>query len=164
MEFKKLNISNLNPSEYNPRVGLEPGDMDYEKLKQSIQKFGHVQPIVWNETTGNIVGGHQSVKVLQELGETEVDCIVINMDIQNEKALNIALNKISGRWDIDKLAAIIDELVEEGLAEFTGFGEKEIERITQQCEDAIQELGEIDTNDFSEESFSNKCPRCGFLY
>ena len=110
MKLKKMKISNLNVAKYNPRVELTTGDVDYEKLKQSIVKFGHVQPIVWNEQTGNVVGGHQTLKILEKLGKQEVDCVVVDLDEKEEKTLNIALNKISGRWDIDKLSELMSEL------------------------------------------------------
>lgn len=164
MKIVNKAIDQLNPAPYNPRVDLQPGDPDYEKLKKSIQEFGCVQPIVWNEATGNVVGGHQSLKILKELGYTEVNCVVVNMDEPHEKALNLALNKITGQWDMDKLSEIIGDLTKEGMVEFTGFSEKEIARITEQSEQVINEVGEVDTEDFNEESFQNKCPRCGFLY
>lgn len=164
MKTRRINIEQLNPATYNPRIDLEPGDPDYERLKQSISKFGHVQPIVWNENTGNIVGGHQSLKVLKDLGYTEVDCVVVNLEDAEEKTLNIALNKISGRWDMEKLSILMDELVGDGLATFTGYSEYEIQRITSQIEQSINEAVELDTQQFAEEAFQNKCPRCGFLF
>ena len=164
MKTKKMKVKELNPAFYNPRIDLEPGDPDYEKLKQSISKFGHVQPIVWNERTGNVVGGHQSLKVLEELGYTEVDCVIVNLGEAEEKALNIALNKINGRWDIGKLSDIMNELVEEGIAELTGYSEDEIVRLTSQIEQAVNADGELNAGKFAEETFRNKCPRCGFLF
>lgn len=164
MKTRKMKIEKLNPATYNPRIDLEPGDPDYEKLKQSISRFGHVQPIVWNELTGNVVGGHQSLKVLKDLGYVEVDCIVVNLPELEEKTLNIALNKISGRWDIDKLSDLMEELADEGLAVFTGYSEDEIERLTAQIEETIGVSKELSAKEFAEEAFQNKCPRCGFLY
>lgn len=164
METRKMRIEELNPAFYNPRIDLEPGDPDYEKLKQSINKFGHVQPIVWNKRNGNIVGGHQSLKVLKDLGYTEVDCVIVDLDNSEEKALNIALNKISGRWDIDKLSELMNELVEDGLADLTGYSEDEIERLTSQIEQTINAVEELNAEEFAEEAFQNKCPRCGFLF
>ena len=164
METKKMKIENLNLTFYNPRVDLVPGDPDYEKLKQSINKFGHVQPIVWNKHTKNIVGGHQSLKVLKDLGYTEVDCVIVDLKESEEKALNIALNKISGRWDIDKLSELMRELVDEGLAGVTGYSEREIQRLTSQVEQSVIAGGELNVKEFAEEAFPNKCPRCGFLF
>ncbi len=110
MQIEKIKIDKLNPAEYNPRKDLKPGDSEYEKLKQSIQTFGYVEPVLWNKRTGNIIGGHQRYKVLVELGQTEIDCVVVDMDLENEKALNIALNKVSGDWDKDKLMLLISDL------------------------------------------------------
>lgn len=158
MKTRKMKIKELNPAPYNPRIDLEPGDPDYEKLKQSIEKFGHVQPIVWNERTGNVVGGHQSLKVLVDLGYAEADCVVVDLDDSEEKTLNIALNKISGRWDIDKLSELMDELAGAGMAELTGYSEDEIERLTSQIEQTVNAAGELNADDFAEEAFQNKCP------
>ena len=62
-----------------------------------------MEPIIWNKTTGNVVGGHQRLKVLTALGYKEIDCVVVDLDEQREKALNVALNKISGEFDIPLL-------------------------------------------------------------
>ena len=106
----KKNIQDLIPAAYNPRKDLQPGDPEYEKLKRSLDEFGYVEPVIWNKRTGNVVGGHQRLKVLQQEGISEIDCVVIDMDTEKEKALNIALNKISGDWDTDKLALLITDL------------------------------------------------------
>ena len=164
MEVKKKNIADLRPSAYNPRVELQEGDPEYDKLRDSIEKFGHVQLVVWNQRTGNVVGGHQTLKVLKDLGYTEVDCAIVNLDISEEKALNIALNKISGRWDMEKLGQVMEELLEEGLATYTGYDEREIEHMLEDIINDIQETGEIDTGEYQEDAFEHKCPRCGFLF
>jgi len=122
MKIEKIPIDRLNPAAYNPRKDLKPGDPEYEKLLQSIDEFGYVEPIVWNERTGNIVGGHQRFKVLQQLGWDEIDCVVVDMDDMREQALNIALNKISGAWDKPKLAEILQRLEERGFnLDLTGY-------------------------------------------
>lgn len=164
METRKISIEELASAAYNPRVDLAAGDPDYEKLKRSIEKFGHVQPIVWNKRTGNIVGGNQSLKVLKDLGYTEADCVIVDLGMPEEKALNVALNKISGRWDIGRLSEIMGELIEEGLSELTGYSEDEIARLTSQAEQYIRSDGELDPGNFADEAFKNKCPRCGFLF
>ena len=164
MKTERKRIEDLKPAAYNPRVMLEKGDPDYEKLKNSIQKFGHVQPIVWNKRTGNVVGGHQSLKVLSDLGETDVDCVVVDLPLAEEKTLNIALNKISGRWDMEKLSAIIEELVDEGLEIYTGYEAREIDQIMEELVSEISEERELNIADFEEAAFEHKCPRCGFLF
>ncbi len=110
MLIEKKNTTDLLPADYNPRKDLKPGDAEYEKLKRSIEQFGYVEPVIWNKTTGRVVGGHQRLKVLMDMGMIEVDCVVVEMDEEKEKALNIALNKISGDWDKDKLALLIADL------------------------------------------------------
>jgi len=96
MNIQKIPAAYLNPAAYNPRKDRKPGDKDYEKLKRSIAEFGYVEPVIWNIRTGNVVGGHQRLKVLVDLGHTEIDCVVVDLDPQREKALNVALNKIQG--------------------------------------------------------------------
>jgi DNA modification methylase len=110
MLIEKKNTAELLPADYNPRKDLRPGDPEYDKLKRSIEQFGYVEPVIWNKVTGCVVGGHQRLKVLIDMGITEVECVVVEMDVEKEKALNIALNKISGEWDKEKLALLIADL------------------------------------------------------
>ena len=86
MEIRKVPVSMLNPAAYNPRKNLKPGDAEYQKLARSLDKFGCVEPVVWNERTGNVVGGHQRLKVLIAAGETELDVSVVNLSDADEKA------------------------------------------------------------------------------
>ena len=128
MLIEKKKTAELLPAEYNPRKDLKPGDAEYEKLKRSIEQFGYVEPVIWNKTTGRVVGGHQRLKVLMDMGHTEVDCVVVEMDEEKEKALNIALNKISGEWDKDKLALLIADLQGTDFdVSLTGFEPAEID-------------------------------------
>lgn len=130
MIIEKKNTADLLPADYNPRKDLKPGDAEYEKLKRSIEQFGYVEPIIWNQTTGRVVGGHQRLKVLIDMGMTEVDCVVVTMDEEKEKALNIALNKISGDWDKDKLALLIADLQSADFdVSLTGFEPAEIDAL-----------------------------------
>ena len=130
MIIEKKNTADLLPADYNPRKDLKPGDAEYEKLKRSIEQFGYVEPIIWNQTTGRVVGGHQRLKVLMDMGMTEVDCVVVAMDEEKEKALNIALNKISGDWDKDKLALLIADLQGADFdVSLTGFEPAEIDAL-----------------------------------
>jgi ParB-like chromosome segregation protein Spo0J len=127
MQVNKIPISQLNPAKYNPRKDLKPGDPEYKKLKRSMQEFGYVEPIVWNKRSGNIVGGHQRYKVLLDMGMSEVDCVVVDLDETKEKALNLALNKIQGDWDYEKLRDIINELEELGTdITLTGFDVEDV--------------------------------------
>ena len=130
MEIQKIPAARLNPAAYNPRVDLKPGDKEYEKLKRSINEFGYVEPVIWNRQTGNVVGGHQRLKVLMDLGQTEIDCVVVDLDLAREKALNIALNKIQGDWDEDKLAAIMADFDAEAFdVSLTGFDANEVDAL-----------------------------------
>lgn len=128
MIIETISIKKINPAPYNPRKDLRPGDEEYEKLKRSMQEFGYVEPLVWNKRTGNLVGGHQRLKILISEGATEVQVSVVDMDLEKEKALNIALNKISGDWDDEKLAALLQELSDSPIGiELTGFNQEELD-------------------------------------
>ena len=130
MTIETLKVERLLPADYNPRKDLKPGDAEYEKLKRSIEQFGYVEPVIWNKTTGRVVGGHQRLKVLLDMGINEVECVVVEMDEEKEKALNIALNKISGEWDKDKLALLISDLQGTDFdVSLTGFEPAEIDAL-----------------------------------
>ncbi|HAP3794536.1 site-specific DNA-methyltransferase [Enterococcus faecalis] len=131
MKFEKMKLSELRPADYNPRVELKPGMEEYEKLKQSILEFGFVDPPIFNKRTGNLVGGHQRVSVAKDLGIGEIEVSIVDLPIEKEKALNIALNKISGQWDEDKLALLLNELDENEL-NISGFTDKEIQEVIDQ--------------------------------
>ena len=137
MRIETLSLGDLNPADYNPRKDLQPGDSEYEKLKRSLAEFGYVEPVIWNKTTGHIVGGHQRLKVLADLGFESVDCVVVELDETREKTLNIALNKISGDWDESKLALLIADLDASDFdAELTGFDEAEIQAMIGSLDEA----------------------------
>lgn len=149
MKIVEKKIDELNPAEYNPREDLQPEDKEYQKLKKSIQEFGYVDPVIFNERTGRIVGGHQRLKVLKELGYETIQAVVIDIEEQKEKALNIALNKISGRWDEAKLKdLLIDIDTGEFDIELTGFDENEVEKLINKFVDVEEEKPEYE---FAEE-------------
>jgi DNA modification methylase len=128
MKIERISIDRINPAPYNPRVDLQPGDAEYEKLQRSIEQFGCVEPLVWNSRTGHLVGGHQRFKILLAQGHREVEVSVVDLALDQEQALNIALNKIQGDWDLPKLAALLDDLakVPDFDVSLTGFDEAEI--------------------------------------
>ncbi|MGL9922635.1 site-specific DNA-methyltransferase [Enterococcus sp. DIV1758] len=129
MHIKKMKLSDLKVAEYNPRVNLKPGMQEYEKLKQSILEFGFVDPPIYNIQTGNLVGGHQRVAVARELGLfNEIEVSVVNLPLNKEKALNVALNKISGQWDEEKLYVLLNELDDETVS-LTGFDTEEVDSL-----------------------------------
>ena len=124
------NTADLLPADYNPRKDLKPGDEEYEKLKRSLETFGYVEPVIWNKTTGRVVGGHQRLKVLMDMGMSEIHCVVVELSEEKEKALNVALNKISGEWDNDKLALLLADLQGEDFdVSLTGFEPAEIDAL-----------------------------------
>jgi ParB-like chromosome segregation protein Spo0J len=164
MDIRKIPVSKINPAPYNPRIDLQPGAPEYEKLKRSIQEFGYVEPLVWNEQTGNLVGGHQRFKILVEQGTTEIEVSVVSLDEIQEKVLNVALNKISGDWDEEALATLLSELHEAGVdIDLSGFDEVDLKRM----------LGDIEIPNFEEGTEEDqgdlgvlnsklvKCPHCG---
>lgn len=136
MEIRTLKAAQLNPAAYNPRRDLRPGDKEYEDLKNSLEHWGYIEPIVWNETTGNVVGGHQRLKLLLAQGQEDIDVSVVRLNEAEEKALNIALNKISGEWDDEKLAELLEELENDPDIEaaLTGFDEDEIAELMESLE------------------------------
>lgn len=148
MEFKKIKIEQLIHADYNPRKDLKSGDSEYEKIKRSIQEFGYVEPVIVNrhgceEDKYLIVGGHQRTKVLKDLGYEEIDCVVVDMDKNKEKALNIALNKITGEWDFDQLAVLMEELkLEDYDLELTGFDFSEAEQLLDSLKDEDDQVEE----------------------
>jgi DNA modification methylase len=136
MIVQKIPVSEINPAKYNPRKDLKPGDPAYEKLKRSMTEFGYVEPIIWNEETGNIVGGHQRYKILLEAGHTEVECVVVKLPADKEKALNVALNKVTGDWEVKALAELLNDLNEQDFdLTLTGFDAAEIEDLFSQVHD-----------------------------
>lgn len=144
MEIRKVNINLLNPAEYNPRIDLQKGDDEYNKLERSIKQFGYIDPIIWNEQTGNVVGGHQRLKILIDSGELEVEVSVVNLSIDDEKVLNVSLNKIAGGWENKKLSDLFEELkLTEVDISLTGFSDEEIAKIK----------AEFETNEIVDDDF-----------
>lgn len=120
MEIVKVNINELISPKYNPR---QITDDEMEKLKNSINEFGYISPIIVNKHNNHIVGGNQRCLALKQLGYNMIDVIYINEpDINKEKALNIRLNNLSGEWDKNKLQNILDDLkLQEFDVSLTGF-------------------------------------------
>ena len=147
MDIQKVAVEKLNPAKYNPRKNLKPGDPEYEKLKRSIETFGYVEPIIWNKQTGQIVGGHQRYKILVDQGATEVDCVIVDKDENEEKALNVVLNKVSGDWDLPKLADLLSELDNSMFdVSLTGFEAAEIDELFSEVHDKDVQDDEFDAD------------------
>ncbi|MGE9880297.1 site-specific DNA-methyltransferase [Bacillus velezensis] len=127
MNIKNIRVEEINPAPYNPRIDLQPGDPEYDALKKSIEQFGYIDPLIWNEKTGHLVGGHQRYKILMENKPKEITVSVVYLNEDEEKALNIALNKISGDWDEYKLEQVLLELkVANFDMSLTGFSDEEL--------------------------------------
>lgn len=137
MQIKRMPVTALKPAKYNPRKDLKPGDPAYEKIKRSLLDFGYVDPVIWNEVTGNIVGGHQRFKVLTAEGATEIDCVVVHIENpQDERALNIALNKAVGEWEPKALADLLSDLQLTGYdLGATGFDAAEVDELFSKVHD-----------------------------
>lgn len=113
LERRTVRLADMRPSDYNPRIRLEKGSPGYEELRRSLIEFGETGGIVWNETTGNIVGGHQRYFVLLDEGVEECEVTVVNLDEQRERVLNIRLNKPASDWDLNQLAIVVGEMEDE---------------------------------------------------
>lgn len=137
MQIERKRISDLNRATYNPRIDLIPGDPEYENLRRSITTYGLLIPVIWNKRTNNVVGGHQRLTVLENEGETEVDVSVVDLDPMQERQLNVALNKIEGGWDEEKLGALLAELGDD--ATLTGFNQQEIDSLTNDIDSLIDD-------------------------
>ena len=101
MIIEKKQIADLIPAPYNPRQSTAKQE---QHLKESLEKFGLVEPIIYNKQTGYIVGGHFRVRELKKLGIKEVECVIVDLNEADEKELNIRLNANTGGWDWDTLA------------------------------------------------------------
>lgn len=158
MKTRIIDINSLNQADYNPRIELKEGMAEWNALNNSLQKFGLVVPIIINEKNNTIISGHQRISALKAQGETQAEAVVLNLDENNEKQLNIALNKIQGKWDFDKLEQMLENMTEEEK-KYTGFLESRFEQI-----DKVVEIGEeIETKKETKEkpfyiyvSFDNK--------
>ena len=147
MEIKELPLKELKPAAYNPRKKLKKGDKEYEKIKQSLLKFGYVDPIIVNEDL-TVIGGHQRLTVLKDLDYETAKCVIVNLPKEDEKALNIALNKITGQWDEALLADLLLDLQESDFSlDLTGFEPPEIDDILSNVHDKELSEDEFDVEE-----------------
>ena len=117
MNIEKIEINKLKPATYNPR---QISTKQYNDLKKSIQKFDLVDPIIVNKDM-TVIGGHQRLKICKELKYKDVDCVVLDLSKEQERELNVRLNKSGGEFDVDILANEFD------IDELTDWGFKHIE-------------------------------------
>jgi len=150
-------ISEISPAKYNPR---KISDEAMGRLTKSLAEFGNIQPITWNARTGNVVGGHQRLKVYQAMGKTEVEVWAVDLDEQKEKAANIALNKLAGEFDLPALKDILQDIdTGEIDLEITGFG---MDEIALMMEDAHPEVPRTKCQKFQSMRLPSRVT-CGFL-
>ena len=127
MKIITKRIDEMERATYNPRVDLMPGDEEFQYLEESMHRFGQVIPIVWNQRTNRVVSGHQRLSVLEYWGEEKAEVSVVDLDEIKEKQLNLALNKITGSWDNEKLKSVLEELGDDALG--IGFSKAEIDAL-----------------------------------
>jgi hypothetical protein len=142
MKIEYIDPKLLIPSEYNPR---EITEQEFEKLKSSIKEFGFVENATINKNN-EIIGGHMRVKAAIELGIKEIPCIRVDLPKNKEKLLNLALNKISGKWDNEKLSMLITELILDEDIGLSGFEEYELSLYNNGPD--ISEVSEKDFEDY----------------
>ena len=159
------NIKTLIAAEYNPRQLTKE---QYKHLSDSLKRFGVVDPILINKNKDRkniIIGGHQRVKVATDLGLKEIPCIELDLTLDQEKELNVRLNKNVGEWDMDILSNLfdVDELLEWGFSTTEldldiHEDPKDIsESITEQFEVVIECSGEVE-----QEEVFNKVTKLGY--
>jgi len=130
MLIETLPLSILRTPDWHPRKRLQLGDAEYERLKKSILEFGYVVPIVWNRRTDNLVGGDKCLMVLLDLGYEAAEVSVVDLPIEKEKALSVALDNLAGEWDMPLLKELLIELETCDLdIELTQFSQAEIEKL-----------------------------------
>jgi ParB-like chromosome segregation protein Spo0J len=172
VEMRRVKLSKLKDAPYNPRT---ISDEAMVRLERSVEVHGMVIPIVWNERTGNVVGGHQRKKVLEKIGAKEVDVVVVNVPLEQEKVMNVALNNqfISGDWDLEKLHSLITEAGNgfEELAQLPDFFVREMDRLFRAQEEIMssnlstsEEFKVLGIDEDKEREHAVICPKCGHVF
>lgn len=124
LKIVERKIDELKPADYNPR---KIGTREKMELTKSLKKFGFAEPLVINinpKRKNVVIGGHQRLKVAKEIGFKVVPCVEMNLGIEEEKELNLRLNKNNGEFDLEALAKLSEDLLRE-----VGFPDKELQKI-----------------------------------
>ena len=168
---QSVSVDKLIPNPKNPRIDLRPTMPLYEKLKDSLIHHEYVEPIVWNKRTGYIISGHQRLQVMKDIAEEkgdaleEVEVIVVDMPENKADTLMVAINKITGMWDNEKLEALFREMPEDDL-KFTGYDDFEIQQLLAD-DDSHTDFSD-DEGEFREFDGNTKtkhvCPKCGYEF
>lgn len=167
--YKRMSLDIITPAPYNPRADLTPEDEEYQQIKRSILDHGFLQPIIYNEQTGNAVGGNQRLKILLEMGIKDAVCAVVRLPLVQEMQVSVALNKLGNLWNREKLRDIMLQMKESGYdTTRTAFSESEIERLTQDMNTTVAGFFQDDQEDDSEKKekpvHTYKCPFCGEVF
>ena len=150
METAIMKLEDISPADYNPRKTLKPGDQEYESLKNSLDRFGLAEPLIYNKRTGTLISGHQRLNVLKDSGAKEAEVVLVDLDEQQEKLLNIAMNKIEGDWDYKKLETLFSDISADDI-KFTGFTEDELSNLFDFDSEEFDESETEDEEDTSDE-------------
>ncbi len=148
MKIQKLKISEIEEAFYNPRKVMKKGSKKYTNLKNSMETFGCVEPLVVNEVNNRLISGHQRLHILMDMGQEEVDVSIVHIeDEAKEKALNISLNKVKGKWDSRKLSDVLNDIEDEFNALDLGFEESDIAAFLKSGEDVSVDSDTADEMD-----------------
>lgn len=148
VDIEQKPIDDIAPADYNPRIDLQPHDREYRQLKASLTAYGQITPLVYNQRTQRLVAGHQRLTVMRDLGWTDAWVALIDVPEHREKAVNVALNRIDGRWDDSKLADIVAHATQDENIDLDviGFTPREadnlihaVERANQAAADAVDQ-------------------------
>ncbi len=146
METQIMRLAEIVPAAYNPRVALTEKDFEYQALRASIDEFGLVVPLIVNTRSGNLVSGRQRLNVMLAKGVEETEVVIVDMEPEKEKALCIAMNKITGEWDYGKLADVMEELRDaEGIdITVTGFSDHDIAELLGELDAAAEGIPDVE--------------------
>lgn len=158
MKTEMVPIDSLTLADYNPR---QISTHDFEKLQASIREFGFLEPVVVNKDS-TIIGGHMRVRAAKAIGLKEVPVVRVDLPAGKERALNLALNRISGEWDEDKLAELIHSLKDTPDLALTGFDDDEINELLAGVMDVADD--DFDVDQAEKDAAANPKAKPGDLY
>lgn len=148
IRIEKIPVEQMRVPDYYPRKSVTPGDAAYEQLKESMVQHGYVDPVVWNQQTGHIVSGYIRYQILMEEEPAEIVGSVVDLSLEQEKTLNVALNQHVGAWDEERLAELLGTFSEDMMA-LTAFEEKDVTRMIQDMAFAADVETPIESDGFN---------------
>lgn len=107
--IRMVPLASIKSASHNPRFIRRP---NFVALANSLERYGLVQPLVWNERSGQLVGGHQRLKHLRKAGVKDVPVAVVDLLEEDERALNLVLNSpfVAGEFNVQEVNAILADL------------------------------------------------------